>query len=84
LTIALGVSGFFWLSLVGLALTLWLVYKTTVPNLTASLSEVSPEMKAQLSAISPQPGLRRVALVCLLAGLILMGLALVALTGHSR
>ena len=33
---------------------------------------------------SQQRGLRRVALVCLVAGLILLGLALVALTGHSR
>ena len=83
LTIALGVSGFFWLSFVVLALMLWVVYKATIPGLTASLSEVAPEIKAQLRAISPQQrGLRRVALVCLLAGLILLGLALVALTGH--
>jgi hypothetical protein len=51
LTIALGVSGFFWLSFVALALMLWVVYKATVPGLTASLSEVAPEIKAQLSAI---------------------------------
>jgi hypothetical protein len=85
LTIALGISGFFWLSFVALALMLWVVYKATVPSLTASLSEVAPEIKAQLSAIcSQQRGLRRVALVCLLAGLILLGLALVALTGYRR
>jgi hypothetical protein len=85
LTVALGVSGFFWLSFVALTLMLWVVYKTAVPGLTASLSEVAPETKAQLSAFSPeQRGRRRVALVCLLAGLILLGLALVTLTGHSR
>jgi hypothetical protein len=85
LTIALEVSGFFGLSFVALALMLWVVYKATVPGLTASLSEVAPEIKAQLSAISSeQRGLRRVALVCLLAGLILLGLALVALTGYCR
>jgi hypothetical protein len=85
LTIALGISGFFWLSFVALALMLWVVYEAGVPGLTASLSEVTPEVKAQLSAISPQQRrLRRVALVCVLAGLTLMGLALVALTGHSR
>jgi len=85
LTIALGISGFFWLSFVALALMLWVVYKATVPGLTASLSEVAPEIKAQLSAIcSQQRGPRRVALVCLLAGLILLGLALVALTGYRR
>jgi hypothetical protein len=85
LTIALGISGFFWLSFVALGLMLWVVYRATVPGLTASLNEVAPEIKAQLSSIAPQQrGLRRVALVCLLAGLILLGLALVALTGHSR
>src|SRR6202023_834766 len=82
LRVALGVSGFFWLSFVALVLMLWVVYKTAVPGLTASLSEVGPEIKAQLSAISPQQrGQRRVALACLLAGLILLGLALFALTG---
>ncbi len=85
LTIALGISGFFWLTFVALALMLLVVYKAAVPGLTASLSEVAPEIKAQLSAISPQQrGRRRVALVCLLAGLILLGLALVALTGYRR
>ncbi len=85
LTIALGISGFFWLSFVALALMLWVVYKAMVPGLTASLSEVAPEIKAQLSGIcSQQRGPRRVALVCLLAGLILLGLALVALTGYRR
>ena len=81
LTMALGISGFFWLSFVALGLMLWVVYRATVRGLTASLSEVGPEIKAQLSAISPQQrGLRRIALVCLLAGLILLGLALIALT----
>jgi hypothetical protein len=86
LTIAFGISGFFWLSFIALALMLWVVYRAAVPGLTASLSEVAPEIKAQLiSPISPQQrGLRRVALVCLLAGLILVGLALVALTGHCK
>ena len=83
LTMALGISGFFWLSLVGLALLLWFVYRAAVPGLTASLSEVAPEIKAQLRAVSPQQERSgRVVLVCLLAGLILLGLALVALTGH--
>ena len=83
LTIALGISGFFWMTFIALALMLWVVYKTTVPGLTASLSEVGPEIKAQLIALSPdQRGLRRIALVCLFAGLVLLGLALVALTAH--
>ena len=83
LTFALGISGFFWLSFVGLGLLLWFVYKGAVPGLTASLSEVSPEIKAQLSAFSPQQeGSRRLAMLCLLAGLLLLGGALIALTGH--
>ena len=83
LTIALGISGFFWLSFVALGLMLWVVYRAAVPGLTASLSEVAPEIKAQLSAISSQTqGSRRVALICLFASLTLLGLALVALTGH--
>jgi hypothetical protein len=83
LTIAFGISGFFWMTFIALALMLWVVYKTTVPGLTASLSEVGPEIKAQLIALSPdQRGLRRIALVCLFAGLVLLGLALVALTAH--
>ncbi len=83
LTIALGLSGFFWLSFVALAVMLWVVYKAMIPGLTASLSEVGPEIKAQLSAISrPQRRRQLVALACLLAGLTLLGLALFVLTGH--
>jgi hypothetical protein len=82
LTIALGISGFFWLSFVAVALMLWVVYRAMVPGLTASLSEVAPEIKARLVAASPPPGFRRAALVCLVAGLILLGLALFVLTGH--
>jgi len=83
LTMAFGVAGFFWLSFMALSVMLWVVYRSQVPGLTASLSEVAPEMKTQLSVISPeQRGRQRVALVCLLAGVILLGLALVALTGH--
>ena len=84
LTIALGISGFFWLSFVALGSMLWVVYRATVSGLTASLSEVAPEIKAQLSAIAPQQRGLHVALVALLAGLILLGLALVALTGYRR
>ena len=61
------------------------VWRAAAPGLTASLSKVAPELKAQRSAISPQQrGLGGVALACLLAGLILWGLALVALTGYSK
>jgi hypothetical protein len=83
LTVALGISGFFWLIFVGLGLMLWAVYRASLPGLTSSLSEVAPEIKAQLSS-PQQQGLRRIALGCVLAGLILLGLALVALTRHSK
>ena len=35
LTIALGISGFFWLNFVALGLMLWVVYRAMVPGLTA-------------------------------------------------
>jgi hypothetical protein len=80
---AMGISGFFWLCIVAVFVMLWVVYKTSVPGLTASLSEVGPDIKAQLSTISPeQRRVRRIALVCGFAGLLLVGLALVVLTGH--
>jgi hypothetical protein len=83
LTMALGISGFFWLCFVALGLMLWVVYRAAVPGLTASLSEVAPEIKAQLRAGSPQQERsRRLAVVCLLAGLTLLGFALVVLTGR--
>jgi hypothetical protein len=85
LTVALGISGFFWLSLVALEVMIWVVYRATVPGLTGSLSEVGPEIKAQLQATSAQQvGQRRLILGCVAAGLILMGLALVLLTGRSK
>jgi hypothetical protein len=85
LTVALGISGFFWLSLVALEVMLWVVYRATIPGLTASLSEVSPEIKARLKTISDQQrGSRRVIFLCVFAGVILLGLALVALTAASK
>jgi hypothetical protein len=83
LTMALGISGFFWLSFVGLGLMLWFVYRAGVSGLTASLSEVAPEIKAQLRAVSAQQERsRRLAVVCLFAGLTVLGIALVVLTGR--
>jgi len=85
LTVALGISGYFWLSLVGLELMLWFVYRAMVPGLTASLSEVAPEIKAQLRTIPDQQrGRRRLILLCIVAGLILMGVALFLFTGYSK
>jgi hypothetical protein len=56
-----------------------------VPGLTASLSEVAPEIKAQLRTIPDQQrGRRRLMLLCIVAGLILMGVALFLFTGYSK
>ena len=85
LTVALGISAYFWLSLVALELMLWFVYRAMVPGLTASLSEVAPEIKAQLRTIPDQQrGRRRLILLCIVAGLILMGVALFLFTGYSK
>ena len=81
LTMVLGISGFFWLTFVGLGLMLWFVYRAGVSGLTASLSEVAPEITAQLrAASSQQERLRRLAVLCLLSGLTILGFALVVLT----
>jgi len=66
-------------------LMLWFVYRAMVPGLTASLSEVAPEIKAQLRTIPDQQrGRRRLILLCIVAGLILMGVALFLFTGYSK
>jgi hypothetical protein len=70
LQIALGIPLFFWLVLAALAWMLWGVYKEAVPGLTASLSEVGPDLKLQMSEADPS---RRLALLCLFAGLVLLG-----------
>lgn len=86
LTIALGIAGYFWLTFIALAVMLWLVYRAAVPGLTASLTEIGPEIKTQLIALSAeQRGTRRVGLICVFAGLILLGIVLfLALTAHPR
>jgi len=85
LVIALGVPALFWLVLVALVITLWVVYKATVPGLTSSLSELGPELKGQLSEISPRPrNEQRLALVCLFAGIALLALGIVGATSYSR
>jgi hypothetical protein len=73
LAIALGIPLFFWLVLGALAWMLWGVYKGTIPELTASLSEVGPDVKVQLREASPS---RLAALLCLFSGLVLIGVAI--------
>lgn len=86
LTIIVGLCGFLWLSSLAFSVLLWIVYKTSVPGFSASLTEVGPDIKAQLDATSPQqqPRRQRMVLVCLFAGLVLVGLALVLFTGYRQ
>jgi len=81
LTITLGISLFFWLVLIALAIMLWVVYKATVPGLTASLTEVGPDLKGQLSELSPRS--RRPALVFLFAGIALLAVGVLVATRYS-
>jgi hypothetical protein len=73
LEIALGIPLFFWLALATLAWMLWGVYKEAVPGLTASLREVAPDVRRQLTEASPS---RLPVLLCLFAGLVLLGVAI--------
>jgi len=84
LAIVLGTTLFFWLILGTLAGMLWIVYKKTVPSVTASLSEAGPDVKSQLRGISRRPG--RVALGVAVACLGLLILRMVGILGwhHSR
>jgi hypothetical protein len=72
---------FFWLVLAALAWMLWGVYKGTIPVLTASLSEVGPDLKRQISQASPS---RVLVLLAILSGIILLGVAILAAWHFSR
>jgi hypothetical protein len=70
-------ASLFLLLLIAVAWTLWAVYKETVPGLTSSLSEVGPDLKNQLKEVSSPPQyLQLLGLLCLLAGIILVGAAM--------
>ena len=60
---------------------LWGLYKATVPGLTSSLTEVGSDVRVQLTEISPRR--RRLMLVCVLAGLTLVGLGLLFVVRQS-
>jgi hypothetical protein len=81
LAIVLGIPLFFWLVLAALAWMLWGVYKGTIPVLTASLSEVGPDLKRQLREASPS---RLLALLCLFAGIVLLGVGILAAWHYSH
>ena len=55
---------------------LWSVYKGVIPSLTSSLSEAGPDVMGHLSEISQRP--RRLRWLLVAAGLILLGMALLA------
>ena len=85
LTSYAGIALFLMLVLLALAWMFWGFYKETVAGLTASLSEVGPGLKGQLSEVSPpSQGPQRLALVCLFAGIVLLGVAILGATHYSR
>jgi hypothetical protein len=79
-----GTSLLFLLLFLALFWMLWGVYKKTVSAFTSSMSEVGPELKGQLSKISEGPlRFRRVALLCLLGVMVLMGGLILATSRYS-
>ena len=81
LEIVLGILLFFWLVLAALAWMIWGVYKGTIPVLTASLTEAGPDLKRQLSEASPS---RLLALSCLFAGIIVLGMGILVAWHYSH
>ncbi|MFZ0771256.1 MAG: hypothetical protein WCA49_25285 [Candidatus Sulfotelmatobacter sp.] len=86
MAIAIGIPFFVYLAFIALTLMIWGVYKKAVPSVTASLSEVGPELKGQL--IAP-PQSRRVQRVAIGIALACMGLGILILFAvssrpHSR
>jgi hypothetical protein len=59
---------------------LWGIYKEAVSDLTSSLSEVGPDIGSQLTNI---PSRRGLALLCLFAGLIVLGAGLLVAARYS-
>jgi uncharacterized membrane protein (DUF485 family) len=86
LKVYIGIALFFMLIMLLFVWMLWSVYKETIQEMTASLTEVGPDLKDHLSAISPSPRrLQRVALACLFAVMVLAGgVAIMALTRYAR
>lgn len=73
-------SSVYMLVFLALIWMLWGVYKQAVPSVTASLSEVGPDVRGQLSEISQRP--RVLVLVFLGVSIILVGVAIAALVSH--
>ena len=75
LAIAIGIPLYIWLILIGFLWMLWSLYKGAIPGLTASLSEVGPDVKDELREFSQGVPRRALAVV---AVLLLIGAALIA------
>jgi hypothetical protein len=83
-TTEVGIASFFFLLLLLAVWMLWSLYKQTVPVFTSSLNEVGPDLRDQLSEVAPPVGrLRGVALVSLLAGVVLLCMAILLATRRS-
>ena len=82
-TTEVGIAALFVLFLLLAVWTLWRLYKQTVPAFTSSLSEVGPDLRGQLSDVTSSPRLRGLALVGVLAGIVVLAVAILALTQHS-
>jgi hypothetical protein len=85
LKIYIGIAGFFLLVILGFVWMLWSIYKQSIQGMTASLTEVGPELTDHLSEISPAPQLRRrVVLACVAAVFILAAGAILVATRYAR
>jgi len=85
LKIYLGIAAVFTLVILGFMWMLWSIYKQSIQGMTASLTEVGPELKDHLSEISPPPQrLKSVALACLFAGLLIAAGAILLATRYAR
>jgi lysylphosphatidylglycerol synthetase-like protein (DUF2156 family) len=81
LTIALGIPLFLYVVLALFMWMLWSLYKKAIPGLTASLSEVGPDVRSDLRRAS-QPMQRSMALIA--AGLIVVLAVLVFLVSYRK
>ncbi len=85
LAASIGISLFVLLTFLLLIWMFWSAYKEAIASFTASLGEVGPDLKGQLSEVcSPPQGQRRLALACLSAGIVLLGVAVLGATRYSR
>lgn len=85
LKIYLGIAAVFTLVILGFMWMLWSIYKQSIQGMTASLTEVGPELKDHLSEILPPPQrLKSVALACLFAGLLIAAGAILLATRYAR